>query len=619
MRTAKFLRSLFSLAIVAGAMVPTYAASANAATVADTRFGIAEGFRNPGVMAEIGAGWERLILPWDQIEPDAAGDFSHLGQTLTKGQVQSELDRGTKVAGLFQFTPAWAAANPGDGKRSVPKNLNLAFDDPENYFGQYVYQTVKYYSGQIDQWIVWNEPEFRPGDPGAGGSYTWLGSDEQFAQLLKVAYLAIKKANPNAVVSFPGTSYWIDVNSNRALYYDRILSILAQDPSAAANNYYHDVVSLNLYRAPDDVYRVHGVFKNIQTKYGIDKPVWLTETNAMPSDDTAIPCADKHSNEAIKTTMDQQAAYAIQSLALASAASYDKIEFYQMVDSNTCTEPAVWGVTRDDGSRRPVSEALKVAVNNFAGYTRAQFLPLRRETADWSAWPDDPSSLVPNWQVYQVAFDKPGSQRVTALWNGDGAKLRVRVRKNGSSAQVIDRLGNVQQLQDNQGWWVVDLPAATAYFKVNDQIKDPDGYHFIGGDPLLIVENGVDPNTPVVAPALGDPGSVAREFKVFVNPEDGQTVNRGEAADFLASTRGYEGFADPINFSIVQWSTQRFPEAKDGSTLPLAASLPNGVKPGDTATLHFETDGADPGIYYIRVQADGGGVTKTFDLALVLN
>ena len=619
MRTAKFLRSLFSLAIVAGAMVPTYAASANAATVADTRFGIAEGFRNPGVMAEIGAGWERLILPWDQIEPDAAGDFSHLGQTLTKGQVQSELDRGTKVAGLFQFTPAWAAANPGDGKRSVPKNLNLAFDDPENYFGQYVYQTVKYYSGQIDQWIVWNEPEFRPGDPGAGGSYTWLGSDEQFAQLLKVAYLAIKKANPNAVVSFPGTSYWIDVNSNRALYYDRILSILAQDPSAAANNYYHDVVSLNLYRAPDDVYRVHGVFKNIQTKYGIDKPVWLTETNAMPSDDTAIPCADKHSNEAIKTTMDQQAAYAIQSLALASAASYDKIEFYQMVDSNTCSEPAVWGVTRDDGSRRPVSEALKVAVNNFAGYTRAQFLPLRRETADWSAWPDDPSSLVPNWQVYQVAFDKPGSQRVTALWNGDGAKLRVRVRKNGSSAQVIDRLGNVQQLQDNQGWWVVDLPAATAYFKVNDQIKDPDGYHFIGGDPLLIVENGVDPNTPVVAPALGDPGSVAREFKVFVNPEDGQTVNRGEAADFLASTRGYEGFADPINFSIVQWSTQRFPEAKDGSTLPLAASLPNGVKPGDTATLHFETDGADPGIYYIRVQADGGGVTKTFDLALVLN
>jgi hypothetical protein len=154
-------------------------------------------------MADIGAGWERLILPWDQIQPDKAGDFSHLGQTLSKTQLQNELSRGTKVAGLFRFTPGWAAANPGDGKRSVPKNLDLPFDDPNNYFGQYVYQTAKFYTGQIDQWIVWNEPEFKPGDAGAGGSYTWLGSDADFAQLMKVGYLAIKKANPKAVVSIP--------------------------------------------------------------------------------------------------------------------------------------------------------------------------------------------------------------------------------------------------------------------------------------------------------------------------------------------------------------------------------------------------------------------------------
>jgi hypothetical protein len=619
MRTARFLSSLFALTIIVGAVVPAYAAPAAVGPTADTRFGVAEGFRNPGVMSDVGAGWERLILPWDQIQPNRAGDFSHLGQSLPKAQVQIELDRGTRVAGLFQFTPDWAAANPADGKRAVPKNLNLAFDDPNNYFGQYVYQTAKFYSGQIDQWILWNEPEFRPGDPGAGGSYTWLGSDEDFAQLLKVGYLAIKKANPNAVVSFPGTSYWIDINTNRPLYYDRIMNILARDPNAAANNFYHDVVSLNLYRAPDDVYRVFGVFKGLQAKYGLDKPIWLTETNAMPSDDTAIPCADKHNNEAIKTTMDQQAAYAIQTMALASAAGYARIEFYQMVDANPCAEPALWGLTRDDGTRRPVTDALKVAMTNFGGFTSARFVPLVRETARWSAWPGDPSSLVPNWQVYQVALDRPGNQRVTALWNGDGNALRVRVRKNGSSAQLVDRHGNSQALQDVSGWWVVDLPAASAYFKMSDQVKDPEGYHFIGGDPLLIVENGVDASAPVVAPALGDPGSVAREFKVFVNPADGQTVARGQPAEFFASTLGYEGFSDPVNFSVLQWSTQRFPDAKDGSTLPLGATMPSNVKPGDTATLHFETAGADPGIYFMRIQADGGGLTKTFDLALVLN
>jgi hypothetical protein len=619
MRLARFLNSLFAATLVAGAAVPTYAAPSGIGPVPDTRFGIAEGFRDPAVMADIGAGWERLVLPWDQIQPGGPADFSHLGQSLTRNQIQSELDRGTKVAGLLQFTPGWAAANAADGARSVPKNLDLPFDDPNNYFGQYAYQTAKYYAGQVDQWILWNEPEFKPSDAGAGGSYTWLGTDAQFAQLMKVGYLAIKKANPNAVVSFPGTSYWVDVNANRPLFYDRVLAILAQDPSAAANNMYHDVVSLNLYRAPDDVYRVFGVMKGVQKKYGVDKPVWLTETNAMPSDDSVIPCADEHNNESIKTTMDQQAAYSIQALALGSAVGYGKMEFYQMVDANTCSQPAVWGVTRDDGSQRPVSVALKVAVNNFGGYTNAQFVPLTRETAAWSAWPQDPASLVPNWQVYQVAFDKPGDQRVTALWNGDGSSLRVRIPKNGSSAQVVDRFGKTQPLQDNQGWWVVDLAGATAHFKISDQIKDPDGYHFIGGDPLLIVENGVNPSTPVVAPVLGDPGSVARGFNVNMSPEDGQTVGRGQAADFFAATHAYEGFSDPISFSVLQWSTQRFPEAKDGASLPLAASLPAGVKPGDTATLHFETNGADPGIYFIRVQADGGGVSHAYDLALVVN
>jgi hypothetical protein len=317
--------------------------------------------------------------------------------------------------------------------------------------------------------------------------------------------------------------------------------------------------------------------------------------------------------------MGQQAAYAIQAEALAASAGYAKIEFYQMVDSNTCNQPAIWGVTRDDGSKRPVAEALKVAVNNFSGYTKAQFVPLEREQAAWSAWPEDPTSLVPNWQVYQVAFDKPGNQRVTALWNGDGSPLRVRVPKNGTSAQLVDRDGNVTPMTDNQGWWVVDLPAATAYFKLNDQIKDPDGYHFIGGDPLLVVENGVDPSTPVVTPRLGDPGSVPTTFNVFVSPDGGQTVNRGEPAEFFAQTRSEEGFSAPISFSIVQWSTQRDPATKDGGSLPLAATLPANIRPGDTATLHFETAGAEPGIYYIRVEADGGGITKTFDLALALN
>jgi hypothetical protein len=71
-------------------------------------------------MSDAGAGWE-CPLPWDQIQFDKAGDSSHPGQTLTQAQVETEVRRGTKAARLHQFTPLWAAANPADGKRSVPR------------------------------------------------------------------------------------------------------------------------------------------------------------------------------------------------------------------------------------------------------------------------------------------------------------------------------------------------------------------------------------------------------------------------------------------------------------------------------------------------------------------
>ncbi len=597
--------------LLAAVMAASTVAPGRAAPPLDTRFGVAEGFRNPGVMSDLNAGWERLILPWDQVQPNGPDDFSHLGITISYGQLQSELDRGIHVVGLLEFTPDWAQANPDAGKRSPPRNLSLPFDDPNNYWGHFVETTVAHYAGRINDWVIWNEPEFHPGDPGAGGSFTWLGSDEEFAQLLKVGYLAAKRANPNAVVSFPGTSYWVDVLSNRPQFYERALDVISRDPDAAGFNYYHDVVALNLYRAPDDIYRVNTQIHEIQKRFGIDKPIWLTETNAMPSDDRAIACP--HSDTAIQTSMDQQSAYALQAFAMAAAAGYQRFEFYQMVDQNPCAEPAVWGVTRDDGSRRPVADSLRTAITNLSGYTQVRFSPLVRETQEWSPWPDDPGSLMPNWQVYQVAFDKPAGQRVTVLWNGDGAGLTARIRKAGSSATIIDRAGNSQPARENQGWWVFDLPGATAHFP-----QDPAGYHFIGGEPLLLVENGVDGSAPVIAPALGEPGTVPREFKLFASP-DGQTVSGGQPAEFFVNVRGYEGFAEPVTWSIVQWSTQRFPEPQDPSLFPLVVRLPDTTMPGLTATVHVETAGAEPGIYYLTLQGSGGGMNKTVELALVVN
>jgi hypothetical protein len=464
----------------------------------DPRFGVAEGFRNPTVMADMGAGWERVVLSWADIQPDGPGDFSWLGRTLPPRSLAGELNRGERMAGLLQFTPRWAATDLSDPGRSVPKNLDLPDEDPNNYWARFVFETVRYYAGRIDEWIIWNEPEFQPGDAAGSGSFTWLGTDEQFARLMQVAYRAAKRANPDAVVAFPSTSYWVDHNAGRPQFYERFLRIASDDPSAASQNFFHDAVPLNLYRAPDDLVRIHQEFIDLQRRHGVDKPMWLLELNAMPTDDTTIPCASFHAGNPIQTTQIEQASYAIQALAVAAAVGYQRIGFYQMVDDNPCNQSAVWGITRDDGTERPVARTLQTAIHVFSGYTSARFMPLVRQPARWAAWPGDPTSLTPNWQIYQVVFDLPGDRRVTVLWNGDGQARRARVAQRATSAQLLDARGVPITPTASSGDWVVDLPAATARFS-----GDPAGYYFIGGEPRLLIETGVAPTAPVPAPRLG--------------------------------------------------------------------------------------------------------------------
>ncbi|HEY3057660.1 MAG TPA: FecR domain-containing protein [Chloroflexota bacterium] len=462
-----------------------------------TRFGIGEGHRNPAAFADSGATWQRLVIAWRAVQVSGPDDFANLGKTLPAAELKAEIDRGARISGLLQFTPAWAAAHPELGERSPPRNLDLPIDDPNNYWARFVYETVKYYSGQIDEWIIWNEPEFKVGDPGSGGSHTWLGTDEEFARLLKVGYLSAKRANPNAVVSFPGTSYWVDQNSNRPQFYERLLAILARDPEAARNHYYHDVLALNLYRTPDDILRVYNIFKGIQRSFALDVPIWLTETNAMPTDDRRLAPCD-HAADFIQTTLEQQAAFAVQAMALASAAGYTRAGFYQMIDDNACNQPAVWGAVRDDGSRRPVFDALRTALRGFLGFGQARFAPLTRAEQRWPIWPEDPASYWPNWQVYRVVFDLPGARRLSVLWNGDAQPQCVRAAHAGGVAQLLDKRGAARPAADVSGGWRVDLPGATAHFQ-----DDPVGYYFIGGDPLLLLEEGVSPEAPIGALTLG--------------------------------------------------------------------------------------------------------------------
>lgn len=425
----------------------------------DARFGIAESLANPAAMTEIGAGWTRVLLAWHHIQSNNPYDYWGFGRVLREDRLDAEVARGVRVAAVVQYTPSWVAVDPAHGHRAVPRNLFLPYDHPENYFAQFVYQTVRRYVGRIDEWIIWNEPDFLVSDPGVGEAYTWLGTEEEFAQLLRVGYQAVKRANPAARVSFPATSYWADAVNNRRQYYDRILDILDRDPTAAENHYYHDAVSVNLYRKPDDLYRVHGEFKEIQRRHGLDRPIWLTETNAMPSDDRNVACWERHTADPWQTTQQEQAAFAVQAMALASAAGYEHITWWRLMDGRPCIQTNLWGVVRDDGTWRPAAHAMRTVVSYLSGYVRATYEPTD--------------------SVAQVIFEKPSGQRVTVLWSRDSRAVSVEVVAQGSSAFAVSADGSPYPVSYADAAWHLDLQGATANYA---------GDHYVGGAPVLLIE-----------------------------------------------------------------------------------------------------------------------------------
>jgi len=333
------------------------------------RFGVAEAFRNDA-STQLGIDWDRIILSWQGIQPNGPGDWQ--ADSYFSPEILSMLQgRGWDVVGVLQFTPPWAAQNPAHGQRSVPKNLALPASDPNNYFAQFAGRLASHYKGRIDRFVIWNEPEFKPGDRGAGQSATWYGSDEEYYLLLKRAYQAIKAANPNAVVIFGATSYWVDINMGRQPFFKRILNLAAADPEARANNLFFDVAAFNIYRAPDDLLRIYTEIKQAMKDKGIDKPIWLTETNAMPYDDPATPKPP----DGQRVTLTVQGDYVAQCLAIAAAAGYQRVGWYRLTDGGIWREQEVWGLMRDDGYPRPAFQAFKTVANlikrGAQGYLRA--------------------------------------------------------------------------------------------------------------------------------------------------------------------------------------------------------------------------------------------------------
>ena len=354
------------------------------------------------------------------------------------------------MVGLLIGIPDWAR-----DKEGLPQGLWLAHDDPGNSWGTFVREVAERYAGRIDHWVIWNEPDIEA----AAVAHTWDGSVEDFAQLQRVAYLAAKEANPNAVIHLAAFTYWADVAAGREQYMARLLDEILADPQAAQHRFYFDVATAHLYFQPDQIYDLLLLFQEIMQERGIEKPIWLVETNAPPHDDPAWPVPER----TLSVMQDEQAAFMPQALASALAAGAERIAVYKMQDTQGDREanPEPFGLLRQDGSRRPAYRALKVAMQYMASSSE-----IRRERWD---------------EVGQFHLEQP-DRTTTVLFARLADAQQVEIKAVADTALLVDLRGTKKRIEAEDGRFVIDLPPALCIQSIGD-------YCMIGGSTFYLIQS----------------------------------------------------------------------------------------------------------------------------------
>ena len=444
------LRSLCSSFIISLFIVSLFIRSVAAQGLPpDIRFGAVEAFRDPVAAAEAGVGWERILFYWSELQPNGPDDWN--GYHVPDDWLNLADAAGREVVGLLKHSPAWATDGPpGCG---VPRGLYLPVDDPGNLWATFVRRVVGMYVGRIDRWIIWNEPDIAPDTYGA----EWCGSVEEYYQLLKVAYLAAHQVNPSVTIHLAGLTYWHDRS-----YLRRFLTIATQDPTGPEHGYYFDVVSLHIYFRSETVPQIINETRATLTAYGLNKPIWVNETNAPPNSDPQWPMAAAN----YEISLEEQAGFLLQSFALALSAGAERVAVYKWLDNDLPPGFEPFGIIRPDFSHRPAYDAYRLITAHYAATISAR---------------EDRQSL------YTVVTLDRGNLTTRVLWARTEADASVSVPALAPQARLIDQTGAEQLIEPVDGQYTLALPGA--------RCADKRGC-IIGGPTYLLVEEAGSASSP---------------------------------------------------------------------------------------------------------------------------
>lgn len=419
-------------------------------------------------LAASGACWTRAELSWPQIQPDAPPapyDYSFFD-----GRLQLLAESGVQIGAMINKVPSWAG-DPWHGP-IYPERLGD--------FTQFLTDVVNRYKQppyNIHHWELFNEPDVTDIPPGTGG-YGFHG--DQYAEMLQVAYPAIKAADPSATVLMGGIAYdwFIEYGGPFNRYFaDDVMAGGGRDFVDATNFHYfpaywaewerwtignpptcgdvEDGLGIPYQASGVDVIAKATHFRNrLQVCFGVDRPTWLTELA-------------EHGYEDNPGSLAQQARYVFQGYARALAAGMKNVCWFSLVTPPY--DPYQQGLLFDaDWSPKPSFYSYQTLTYELTGYQYSHALG------------------TPNVEGY-VFRASSGDEKVLAWSQGETLQTGSLTFAPADQLRVVGRDGQVTIVVDGGPGDADQIPGSvTVVLPPVPVDPDPGDFARITAEPLII-------------------------------------------------------------------------------------------------------------------------------------
>lgn len=263
------LRLLVSALLVATLLAPTASAQTGDNSAAfgvtfsanETDARAIPAVHSLGYLHGAGAGWARVNVAWQIVQPVQAGPFDFSAYDTLIDAAEAE---GMQVLVVLAYSTTWGTTAPrsATNRTHYPPRL-----DP---WLTYVRATVSHFRDRVDSYEVWNEPDL---------TFFWQGTPAQYAQLLSASHDAIKALDPTAVVLNGGLA----MNDPTDAFF---VAVLADPTSPVAARFevanFHHYGSGQLFRA-----RWTRLQADLAAAGIVGRRTWVTETGAS-SDPTKV-------------------------------------------------------------------------------------------------------------------------------------------------------------------------------------------------------------------------------------------------------------------------------------------------------------------------------------------